>query len=254
MEVYMKVKILIMALILILLSGCAVTLTDFNKLKERVDQLEKAEKDSKPVAANDQQLNEELKALSKQNQHIFSQLQAINNRLTSLENRNQENAAKPPVEKATAVVENNTPAVDTVTATPVNAGNNEIVNETTNSTEEIYNEGRRLYGNKDYPAAIKMFSMITDNQANHELAGPAQYWIAECFYSLCDYSASKIEFQKIVKGYPSSSKFIDAQVKIALCMINLNQKAKAKQELLRIKKEYPKYERKALIDDWLKKI
>lgn len=237
----MKGKLLILLMSVLILSGCAVTLTDFNQLKARIDELEKKSTDNKTPA--DPQSKEEMKALNEQNQHIFTQMQVINNRLTTLENKTQENAPSQVAEVA--------PTIDTTT---VVKQEEKTQTSEANSIEDLYNEGRRLYSNKDYSGSIKLFSMILDNNANHELAGPAQYWVAECFYALSDFSAAKIEFQKIIKSYPSSSKYIDAQVKIALCMVNLNQKDKAKLELQRIKRDYPKYERKSVIDDILKKL
>jgi tol-pal system protein YbgF len=248
MEVIMKIRVLIILIAILLLSGCAVTLTDFNDLKARVDELEKKQAEQPQVKPEPAQ-NEEISTLIQQNQHIFSQLQAINNRLVAVENK-MKDSNNSTADYQPAPVKAETPVAEV----------HETVQETSEmpaeniNVDEYYNEGRRLYEIKDFPGAIKVFALIVQNHSDHSYAGPSQYWIGECYYGLGDFSAAKAEFDKVVQKYPSSTKFIDAQLKIALCYMSLNQKDKAKSELQRIKNTYPKYERISVINDYLKKL
>ncbi|MCB5250232.1 MAG: tetratricopeptide repeat protein [Candidatus Cloacimonetes bacterium] len=243
----MKARILILLTAIVILSGCAVTLTEFEDLQGRVEKLEN-QTGVEPYSKVDNTKEEQLADLQRQNQLILSQMQAINKRLEITENMLYDIESKQVIVEAvteTAIVEKEpeitkAPAVDKPT---------EVVN-----VSEYYNEGRRLYEKQDYPGAIRIFKIIIDNYANDTLAGPAQYWTGECYYGLADFSAAKNEFEKVITNYPSSTKFIDAQFKVALCYLNLNQKAKAKSELNRIKKEYPKYENMDKVDSYLNRI
>lgn len=229
----MKIRQSFAIVAIILLSGCAVSVKDYNELKSRVDILEKKLADQESTVLKG--ATENIASLTQQNQHIFTQMQAMNNRLLSVENSLQNaQTAKDSVVQETASDNSTDSMLDSI--------------------EEYYNEARRLYEIKDYSGAIKVFSLIVENYSDHGLAGPSQYWVGESYYGLGDFTQARTAFQKVVSDYPSSTKFIDAQFKIALCYLNLSQKEKAKVELNRIKKEYPTYERINLIDDYLKKM
>ncbi|HOE92095.1 MAG TPA: tol-pal system protein YbgF [Candidatus Cloacimonadota bacterium] len=239
----MKAKFLVLLALVVVLSGCAVTMTSFEELQDRVTNLENRPApepavQQEPVAQTPSINQEQIDEIAKQLQHALSQIVAMDKRLITVENKLNELEKRPVtvVEKAAEPVITKEPE-----ETPVNV-------------TEYYNEGRRLFESNDYPGAIRVFKSIIENYNNDSLAGPAQYWIGESYYSLTDFSAAKTEFEKVVNNYPSSTKFIDAQFKIALCYLNQNQKDKAKSELNRIKRTYPKYEYMDKVNSYLNRL
>ncbi|MBN2017025.1 MAG: tol-pal system protein YbgF [Candidatus Cloacimonetes bacterium] len=109
--------------------------------------------------------------------------------------------------------------------------------------ENLYQQGRQYYVDKDFRKAISTFSDFIKEYPQHDLASNAQYWIGECYYSLDQFETAIFNFDKVVINYPDSNKIVDAKLKIALCLIGMEQYAGALTQLREIQKQYPDYER-----------
>ena len=119
----------------------------------------------------------------------------------------------------------------------------------------IYENGRRMYESRvDYPAAIRIFQVITTQAPRHELAANSQYWIAESFYAMGDWTAARNAFQIVVNQYPDSNKYIDSQVKIALTWMRQNRPDTARTMLENIRRTYPTYERMSVVEQNLRRL
>ena len=123
-----------------------------------------------------------------------------------------------------------------------------------NVLHNIYEEGMANYHRRDFAAAIRAFTNITNQAPNHELAANAHYWTGESFYALGDFSAARLSFQRVVDQYPSSNKFIDSQVKIAMTWMRQQRPEQARVILEAIRRDYPNYERMSLVEQNLRLI
>ena len=112
----------------------------------------------------------------------------------------------------------------------------------------LYEEGRRHYLNRDFAAAIRSFTIITNQAPNHELAANSFYWIGESYYAMGDFSAARLSFQIVVDRYASSNKYLDSQLKIAMTWIRQNRRDQARVILEDIRRNHPNYESMHLVE------
>ena len=115
-----------------------------------------------------------------------------------------------------------------------------------------YEEGRRLYTNRNFAGAIRSFTAVTAQAPNHELASNSFYWIGESYYALGDFSAARLAFQIVLDQYPSSNKNVDSQLKIAMTWIRQNRRDQARTILESIRRNHPNYERMDLVEQNLR--
>jgi TolA-binding protein len=214
-------KLIIISLIVILLSGCAVKRSKFKQLEGRVVTAEE-----KISILEEQFLLTDFTSINLTNEHI----QALNSRLNILESR----VYQTPDNSFTSNIDH----------IPGNMVDDEI--------HRLYNEGRRLYEIRDFSSAIRVLTSVAQQAPNHDLAANSHYWIGESYYAMGDFSAARQSFQHVQDRYPNSNKFIDAQVKIAMTWIRQNRRDLARPILLAIKRDFPNYERMSLVDQNLR--
>ncbi len=101
-----------------------------------------------------------------------------------------------------------------------------------------YVEALGDFQNKRYDAAIKKFSDLLGTNPDHELADNSQYWLAEAYYMKGDYQRALIEFEKVFT-FTEKGKYDDAQFKLGYCYLKLGQEERAKDEFDRLVKHYP---------------
>ena len=81
---------------------------------------------------------------------------------------------------------------------------------------------------RDYRAAASGFMGFLRKYPKSELNGGAQYWVAESFYSLGDYSKAISEFQILATKYPQHPRVKEAIYKQGMSFQKLNKPAEAK--------------------------
>jgi len=101
-----------------------------------------------------------------------------------------------------------------------------------------YIEALGDFQNKRYDAAIKKYSDLLETNPDHELADNSQYWLAEAYYMKGDYQRALIEFEKVFT-FTEKGKYDDAQFKLGYCYLKLGQQERAKDEFERLVKHYP---------------
>ncbi|MGC9337066.1 MAG: tol-pal system protein YbgF [Candidatus Cloacimonadia bacterium] len=116
------------------------------------------------------------------------------------------------------------------------------------TAESIYSKARQMYLEGEFKAALNAFSEFLNRFPNHSLAPNAQYWLAECYYSLEEYETAIYQFDKVIINYPGSEKFLDAKLKIAYCLEDMGEYEGALAQLREIAKQYPEYERISLVN------
>lgn len=119
---------------------------------------------------------------------------------------------------------------------------------------EVYRQAKNDYDRGNFDLALAGFQNYIAQFPDASQADSAQYWIAECYYSVKDYDKAIDAYSKLIKTYPRSDKVAGAKLKIGYSYLNDNQKTKAKEWLNRVLKEYPGTREAELAKDRLKKI
>lgn len=81
---------------------------------------------------------------------------------------------------------------------------------------------------KNYNQAIRDFKKFIQNNPKDPLAGNAQYWIGEGYYSKSDWPKAITEFQKVIDNYPNSTKKCDTLLKQGMAFANMKDPSNAK--------------------------
>lgn len=105
-----------------------------------------------------------------------------------------------------------------------------------------YQDALDNFFNKNYKKALPQFRTLVNN-AEAKLKDNAQYWLAECYYALGEYSQSINEFEKVF-SFDETDKYDDAQLKLGICYKQLNDNRRAIEEFERLIQYYPESEYK----------
>lgn len=108
------------------------------------------------------------------------------------------------------------------------------------SVEDIYQKGLDAVKAKDAQTAINAFTKILKDNPEHKLAGNAQYWLGETYYSQKDFERAAVAFAKGYEKYKSGSKGADSLLKLGMTMIELKKPAEACAAFTSVPKEFPK--------------
>jgi len=108
----------------------------------------------------------------------------------------------------------------------------------TGTVQTTYNTALDNYYNRDFEKAIGKFSQIITGHPRSTLADNSQYWLAECYYGLEDYSRAIEEFRKVFT-YADTEKDDDAQLKLGFCYTNIGDATQAVAEFRKLLNLYP---------------
>jgi len=111
--------------------------------------------------------------------------------------------------------------------------------------EKLYAGALALYSNREYQQATAKFQEFVADYPDHKLAGNAQYWIGECYYSQKRFAEAAEEFAKVEKAYPASHKVPAALLKKGLSLAELKRMPEAQAALQRIVERYGQSEEAA---------
>jgi tol-pal system protein YbgF len=106
-------------------------------------------------------------------------------------------------------------------------------------SQELYGNAKKLLDAGRTGQAILEFEKYIREYPRSELAGNAQYWIGEAYYSQKEYGRAATEFQKVIRNYPQGGKVPDAHLKLGLSYMEMGQKTKGTAELKRLIAKYP---------------
>jgi tol-pal system protein YbgF len=202
-------------------------------LLEMVRQLEQLQTEVQELRGAVEQQANEVESLGKRQRDLYMD---IDNRLNDL----QLGAPAPAAGGGPAVT---TPAIpvaagaDVPVATAVSAAAAPAANAEQERAEymaafEILREGR-------YPQAIDAFSVFIKKYPSGKYANNAQYWLGEAHYASRNFQQALVEFEKLFKDYPWSSKLPDAKLKMGYSLYELGQWEKSREVLTNIMTTYP---------------
>lgn len=107
------------------------------------------------------------------------------------------------------------------------------------STSEQYNYAFGLLKQADYPAAEVALKSFVEQHPNDPMAGNAQYWLGETYYTRGRYAEAATAFAEGYKRYPKSSKAADELLKLGMSLGRANQKQNACVVLAQLDHDFP---------------
>src|SRR4051812_34519318 len=102
-----------------------------------------------------------------------------------------------------------------------------------NNALSDYNGGKYNLANQEFADYIKFYG-------NTDLAGNAQYYIADIEYRNGNYQQAVADYDKVLEQYPSGNKAAAAQLKKAYALLQLDQRDAGVRELRALIARYPK--------------
>jgi len=107
------------------------------------------------------------------------------------------------------------------------------------NADQLYKKALSVYQNGNYGEAATLFSSITENYPDHNLAVNALYWSGECFYAQKNHKGAIRAFKRVLEKYPGGSKVPDSLLKIGYSYLALGDKTNAQSFLKKVVKQYP---------------
>src|SRR5215475_690886 len=95
----------------------------------------------------------------------------------------------------------------------------------------LYNNGLRDYNAAKYDLAVQEFSDYLKFYTNTDLAGNAQFYLADIEYRQGDYQKAIQDYDKVIERYPEGNKAAAAQLKKGYALLNTGQKDAGTREL-----------------------
>ena len=108
------------------------------------------------------------------------------------------------------------------------------------SAAEQYNRAFGLLKHADYPAAEAALKAFVEQHPTDPMAGNAQYWLGETYYTRSRFLDAASAFAEGYKRYPKSAKAADNLLKLAMALGRANQKQNACLALTQLDHDFPK--------------
>ena len=112
----------------------------------------------------------------------------------------------------------------------------------TKTAEQIYKEGLEYLKVKNYDKAEASFDSVLRRFPQDKLAGNAQFWLGEVYYSQGQFKEAAVAFGKVYKNYKDGPKGADALLKLGMSMSELKNKDAACEAFKNMNSEFPKAE------------
>lgn len=107
------------------------------------------------------------------------------------------------------------------------------------SVDDLYKNGLEALRSNNPSLAEANFNKILNEHSNDKLAGNAQYWLGEVYYSTKDFSRAAVAFGKGYQNYKNGAKGADSLLKLGLSMAQLGKKAEACSAFMNLGAEFP---------------
>jgi tol-pal system protein YbgF len=104
----------------------------------------------------------------------------------------------------------------------------------------LYNNALRDYNTAKYDLAGQEFAQFMKFYPQHELAGNAQFYLADIEYQQKNYEAAVADYDKVLEQYPSGNKTPTAELKKGFALIELGQRDAGVRELRTLIARYPR--------------
>ena len=104
----------------------------------------------------------------------------------------------------------------------------------------LYNNALRDYNAAKYDLAQQEFVDYMKYYSNTELAGNAQFYVADILFRQANYQQAVVEYDKVLEQYPGGNKTAAAQLKKGYALIELGQRDQGVAELRSLIGRYPR--------------
>jgi len=104
----------------------------------------------------------------------------------------------------------------------------------------LYNNALRDYNAGRYDLAIQQFQQYVQYYANTDLAGNAQFYIADIEYRQGNYDAAVKDYNKVLEQFPSGNKAASAQLRKGYALLELGQREAGIRELNSLIQRFPR--------------
>ncbi len=108
------------------------------------------------------------------------------------------------------------------------------------SAAEQYNQAFGLLKQADYPAAEAALKSFVEQHPTDPMAGNAQYWLGETYYTRNRFLEAASAFAEGYKRYPKSAKAADNLLKLGMSLGRANQKQNACLALAQLDHDFPR--------------
>ncbi len=127
-------------------------------------------------------------------------------------------------------------------AAPASAGNDgfEQVALTEETPEGLYKKSDEALLRRQFDLASNGFHKFLESYPDHSLAGSAQYWLGETYFSQGDFRTAAQNYLQGYQKYPKSRRAPDSLLKLGLALNKLGQKDQGCAALSNVGTEYPK--------------
>jgi tol-pal system protein YbgF len=119
------------------------------------------------------------------------------------------------------------------------------------SDRDNYQAAFELLKDQQYEEAATAFERFLSSYPDSELAGNAQYWLAESYYVREQFGDALREFQVVIDRFPRSRKVPDALLKMGYCNYELGNWDQARAALSRVQREFADTTAARLAEQWL---
>lgn len=110
------------------------------------------------------------------------------------------------------------------------------------AAEELYNRGLESFKGGELGQAILDFEDFVGKHPSHPLAGTAQFWIGEAYYTARDYQHATVEYKKAVDMAPKGEKAPEALFKLGLAHRFLKRNDRAREVWAQLLRDFPQSE------------
>ena len=107
------------------------------------------------------------------------------------------------------------------------------------SAAQQYNHAFGLLRQADYPGAEAAFKAFIEQHPSDPMAGNAQFWLGETYYTRNRFIEAASAFAEGYKSYPKSAKAADDLLKLGMALGRANQKQNACLALAQLDHDFP---------------
>jgi len=202
------------------------TSVDMTKTSESKSEITKIRPDLEAIKKNQADIKADIEELTENNQVFNSKLDEFNFRMTQLSQ-----------EIDLIQVRLSHQIKDSRSQIPEDKAGKDVI--AILDPADIYRTSYNDYLKGNYDLAISGFQEYLKKFSGSPMAGNAQYWIGESYYSLKDFGKALEEFDKLINNYPKSNKVPSALLKKAYSYIELKRTNDAKEQLKDLIKSFP---------------
>lgn len=221
-------------LLTVSLSGCALLQPTDDPVLTRLDQLERRMQVQEQATRNQSLVNvtQQVAAIERQSAENRGRVETLENSAEATAQRQRQLYAD-----LDARIQELEKALQARAVTDSADGGQLLV--VGGTDRDNYQAAFELLKQQRYDEASTAFQQFLQTFPDSELAGNAQYWLAESYYVTEKFAEALAAFTEVTTRYPRSRKLPDALLKIGYCNYEMQSWDAARSALMRAQSEFP---------------